>query len=649
MTVETLDKVSFASFNIAPTLLTALKDGGFIHPTPIQEKVIPIALAGDDVIGIAQTGTGKTLGFGVPMINRLMRENGQALIMVPTRELALQVHEVVEKIGRKLDIRCAVCIGGASFEKQRFQLNRNPQVIIATPGRLNDLIEKRYVSMSSISIVVLDEADRMFDIGFLPQIKKVLALVPKVRQTMLFSATMPREILALVHAHMNEPKQVSVAPAGTSSELIDQRLYNVRKDDKVRLLDLLLTDHPTGPVLIFSRTKHGAKKITKMVRDMGHSAVEIHSNRSLGQRTDAMRGFKNGQYRVLVATDIAARGIDVSGIALVVNFDLPDNPDDYVHRIGRTGRSGKNGIAVSFASPEDRNTVRQIERLIRKPLPVVPMPELPPARTASISPYAAKSYDDVDRGGHRGGSTGGRFGGSRSGGRSSFGGERKPFGARPTAPSRFNDSRPRFDASEKRTSPIRSSVPLVKTEYPTESAFPTSRMPSRPRFGSTGDRPQRSFSSDRAPRFGSKPSFGGERKSFGSGRPSFSGERKSFGSSRPSFGSRPSFRNDGEGASRSRGATYGERSPHSSAGSRPYEGSKPRKSFGSDRPSFGSSGPSRRTNFRSTRPSESDSFSHTSPRTRPAFKSRIAGSGRSTTRPSGGTKRIGGKAVRRGR
>lgn len=644
MTVETLDKVSFASFNIAPTLLTALKEGGFIHPTPIQEKVIPIALAGDDVIGIAQTGTGKTLGFGVPMINRLMRENGQALIMVPTRELALQVHEVIEKLGRKLDIRCAVCIGGASFEKQRFQLNRNPQVIIATPGRLNDLIEKRYVSMSSISIVVLDEADRMFDIGFLPQIKKVLALVPKVRQTMLFSATMPRAILALVHAHMSEPKQVSVAPAGTSAETIDQRLYNVRKDDKVRLLDLLLTEHPTGPVLIFSRTKHGAKKITKMVHDMGHSAVEIHSNRSLGQRTDAMRGFKNGQYRVLVATDIAARGIDVSGIALVINFDLPDNPDDYIHRIGRTGRGGKSGIAVSFASPEDRNTVRQIERLMRKSLPVVALPELPPARTASVSPYAAKSYDDVDRGGHRGGSTGGRFGGSRSGGRSSFGGDRKSFGSRPAAPSRFNDSRaPRFDSFESRsTSPIRSSVPLVKTEYPSESAFPTSRMPSRPRFGSTGDRPQRSssFSSDRAPRFGSKPSFGGERKSFG-GRPSFGGPRKSFGAPRREF--------DGPRAASDRGASYGDRSPHRSTSPRPYEGSKPRKSFDSDRPSFGSSGPSRRTNFRSTRPSESDSFSHTSPRTRPAFKSRIAGSGRSTTRSSGGTKRIGGKAVRRGR
>ncbi len=637
MTVEHSDKVSFASFNIAPTLLTALREGGFIHPTPIQEQVIPIALEGNDVIGIAQTGTGKTLGFGVPMINALMRENGQALILVPTRELALQVHEVIERLGRKLDIRTAVCIGGASFEKQRFALNRNPQVIIATPGRLNDLIEKRYVSMASISIVVLDEADRMFDIGFLPQIKKILSLVPKVRQTMLFSATMPRAILALVHAHMNEPKQVSVAPAGTSAETIDQRLYHVRKDDKVRLLDLLLSEHHTGPVLIFSRTKHGAKKITKMVRDMGHSAVEIHSNRSLGQRTDAMRGFKNGQYRVLVATDIAARGIDVSGIALVVNFDLPDNPDDYIHRIGRTGRGGKSGIAVSFASPEDRNTVRQIERLMRKTLPVVTLPELPPARTAAISPYSAKSYDDVDRGGHRGG----RFGGSRSGGRSSFGGERKSFGSRSSAPTRFNDSRaPRFDSFETRTAPIRSNVPLVKTEYPSESAFQTARIPSRPRFGSTGDRPQRSFSSDRGTRFGGKSSFGGERKSFGE-RPSFGGPRKSFGTPRREFG--------GSRGTDDRGATYGTRSPHHSTTSRPYEGNKPRRSFGSDRPSFGSTGPSRRTNFRSSRPSESDSFSHTTPRTRPAFRSRIAGSGRSTTRPSGGTKRIGGKAVRRGR
>lgn len=622
MTVETLDKVSFASFNIAPTLLTALKEGGFIHPTPIQEKVIPIALDGNDVIGIAQTGTGKTLGFGIPMINALMRENGQALVMVPTRELALQVHEVIEKLGRKLDIRSAVFIGGASFERQRFALKRNPNIIIATPGRLNDLIEKRYLTMSGISIVVLDEADRMFDIGFLPQIKKVLALVPKERQTMLFSATMPRAILALVHAAMRDPKQVSVAPAGTSAETIEQRLYNVRKDEKVRLLDALLSEHKEGPVLVFSRTKHGAKKITKMVRDMGHSAVEIHSNRSLGQRTDAMRGFKSGHYRVLVATDIAARGIDVSGIALVVNFDLPDNPEDYVHRIGRTGRSGKSGIAVSFASPEDRNTVRQIERLTRKTLPVFALPELPPARTTAVSPYAARIYDDTDRGGHRGG----RFSNSRSGGRSSFGGERKSFGSRSSSPSRFNDSRafaPRFDASEKRSSPIRSTVPLVKTEYASESTYSPTRMPSRPRFGSSSDS---SRSSSR----------------FGSSRPSF-GAKKSFGAPRregSSFDSAKGFK--------SRGASYGDHSPHKSNTPRPYEGSKPRKSFGSDRPAYGGRSTGRRTNFRSSRPSESDSFSHTTPRSRPAFRSRIAGSGRSFARPSGGgTKRIGGKAVRR--
>lgn len=380
----------FSSLGIAPKLLAILQAQKYLQPTPIQAQAIPVALTGSDVVGIAQTGTGKTLAFGIPMIQRLARDSGQGLILVPTRELALQVDETLQKIGRPIGLKTAVVIGGANMNQQKDALRRSPHVIIATPGRLMDHLKQKTVSLQQIKIAVLDEADRMFDIGFAPQIKQILASVPKERQTMLFSATMPTEIAAMAAHHMKTPLRIEVAPAGTAAAQVTQEVFIVSKDQKMRLLDKILTDEP-GTVLLFSRTKHGAKKIAAAIRHMNHAAVEIHSNRSLAQRKAALQGFKTGIYRILVATDIAARGIDVTGITLVINYDLPDNSEDYVHRIGRTGRAGKSGKAVSFVEHGRRGEIRNIERLIRKNLAIVAVPELPPPRVLPREHTADKS------------------------------------------------------------------------------------------------------------------------------------------------------------------------------------------------------------------------------------------------------------------
>lgn len=362
-------QLTFTGLGLAPRLLQILDSLHFTIPTPIQHKSIPVAIEGKDIIGIAQTGTGKTLAFGVPMIQRLAQKKGLGLILLPTRELAEQVNHELQKIGKSIGLRTALLIGGAAMSLQKRMIRQRPHIIISTPGRLIDFLKQRVVNLKDVHILVLDEADRMLDIGFAPQINEILRSLPKDRQTMLFSATMPQEIVKLATAHMKLPLRIEVAPSGTAPEKVEQELIMVHKTEKMRLLEKLLYDYK-GSVLVFSRTKHGAKRITHEVRDLGHRAAEIHSNRSLGQRREALEGFKTGKYRVLVATDIAARGIDVKGIELVINFDLPDNSDDYIHRIGRTGRAGYAGRAISFATPEQRGDVRAIERLIRMTLPV---------------------------------------------------------------------------------------------------------------------------------------------------------------------------------------------------------------------------------------------------------------------------------------
>jgi ATP-dependent RNA helicase RhlE len=377
--------LTFDGLGIAPAILDVLTRLKLTTPTPIQAKCIPQALEGKDLIGIAQTGTGKTFAFGIPMIQELLKGNGGGLVVLPTRELAIQVEVALRTIGLPLGLRTAVLIGGENMERQRAAMRKNPHIIIATPGRLIDHMEHKTVSLKGVSMLVLDEADRMLDMGFAPQLKKILAAVPKERHTMLFSATMPQEIISIATAEMNLPLRVEVAPQGTAAELVTQELFFVVREQKLSLLEKLLQEY-RGPVLVFTRTKFGAKKAASALKQMGHTAAELHSNKSLNQRKEALEGFKRGTYRVLVATDIAARGIDVVGIEAVINFDLPDNAEDYVHRIGRTGRAGHKGHAISFATPDQSRDVRDIERLMRTKLPVSKLPAELPAARAYVMP-----------------------------------------------------------------------------------------------------------------------------------------------------------------------------------------------------------------------------------------------------------------------
>ena len=368
-------KNNFQALGVAPAFLEILNKYKYFTPTPIQEQSIPIAISGKDIVGIAQTGTGKTLAFGIPMLQRIAQQKGRGVVIVPTRELALQIDQALQQIGRPFGLRTAVLIGGQGMEIQMRQLKAKPHIIIATPGRFNDHLENYALNLSATQILVLDEADRMLDMGFAPQINKIIKHIPKVRQTMLFSATMPPEVFKMASQYMQMPIRIEVAPSGSTAKEVSQEVYFVDARDKIHLLENILSEY-RGSILVFTRTKHAAKKLAVMVRRMGHAAAEIHSNRSLSQRRAAMDGFKIGKFRVLVATDIAARGIDVSGIELVLNYDLPEKAEDYVHRIGRTARAGAAGHAISFAMPQQRGDVRSIERVIRMAVPVTPIPTL---------------------------------------------------------------------------------------------------------------------------------------------------------------------------------------------------------------------------------------------------------------------------------
>ncbi len=420
MSRQELEDKQFYGLGIAPSLLERLDALKFVHPTPIQYKAIPIAMTGDDVIGIAQTGTGKTLAFSLPLLQQISAKGKTGLVLTPTRELAIQVEETLKKLAGPLGLRTAIIIGGTSQHKQVKQLRDKPHVIVATPGRLIDLMEQKHARVDKVGVLVLDEADRMLDMGFAPQLEKILARVPADRQTLLFSATMPEAIATIARKYMQKPLRVEVAPSGTSAEQVEQEVFIVPRAEKIDLLERILKEYK-GTVLVFSRTKHGAKNLARKVKQMGHTSAEIHGNRSQNQRQVALSGFSNGRFRVLIATDIAARGIDVKNIELVVNFDLPDQLEDYVHRIGRTGRAGTKGKAISFAAPEQKRDVSAIQQLINKQFPVM----TPDGETVTLpkstgrSGSSSRSYKG--RGGNsRSSARGGkRFGGSsrpRSGG-----------------------------------------------------------------------------------------------------------------------------------------------------------------------------------------------------------------------------------------
>jgi len=373
-----MSEASFSSLGLSSGSLAALARAGYRVPTPIQARAIPPALAGNDVIGCAATGTGKTAAFVLPLVERLAGKQGiRALVLAPTRELATQIDEHAASFGAARGVRTALLIGGVSIGPQQLALHSRPQLLIATPGRLIDHLESRNVSLQDIEILVLDEADRMLDMGFKPQLNRILAAVPRGRQTLLFSATMAGEVAEFARKHLRNPARVEVSRSGTVSERAEQRVFLVPQTEKPSLLLTLLAEDQLS-TLVFTRTKHRTDRLARMLERAGHRVSRLHSNRSQNQRQQALDGFKDGKYRVLVATDIAARGIDVAEIGHVVNFDLPHVPEDYVHRIGRTARAAASGKASSFCGPEETGQLRDIERLMRQPVPRAEVPRASP-------------------------------------------------------------------------------------------------------------------------------------------------------------------------------------------------------------------------------------------------------------------------------
>jgi ATP-dependent RNA helicase RhlE len=363
---------NFSGLGLSDALLRDLTKAGFHEPTPIQAKAIPPALAGRDVLGCAQTGTGKTAAFVIPMIERLAatpKEKPRGLILAPTRELAIQIQETIDRFGRGRRVFATTIVGGADMNAQVRGLRQQPDIIVATPGRLLDHMWSGTIHLTSIKILVLDEADRMLDMGFAPQINQILEALPEERQTMLFSATLPADLKALARASVKDPVQVMVAKPATTVEGVTQALHHTTHDNKTNLLVSLLKQDNES-VLVFTRTKHRADRLGRALTSAGHAVAVIHGNRSLSQRRAALEGFKRGRHRILVATDIAARGIDVANIGHVVNYDMPNCPEDYVHRIGRTARMKAVGRATSFVTSEDHGQLRAIEKLLGQRVPV---------------------------------------------------------------------------------------------------------------------------------------------------------------------------------------------------------------------------------------------------------------------------------------
>ena len=370
--------MTFASLGVAEPLLRALATENYTHPTPIQEQTIPLLLAGRDVLGLAQTGTGKTAAFGLPLLQRLAADKTpvaphgvRALILAPTRELAIQIHESLQSYGRNLKLRHAVILGGINQSRQVAAMRSGVDVLVATPGRLLDLINQKFVRLGAVTTLVVDEADRMFDMGFIRDVRRIVGHLPAKRHSMLFSATMPGDVVHLVGEILREPVRVDISPKTIAADNIDQRVYFVEAKDKRALLQDLLRDPAMSRVIVFTRTKHGANKVADQLEKNGHAVEAIHGNKSQNARQRALESFRNGQSRVLVATDIAARGIDVDGISHVINFDLPDVADSFVHRFGRTARAGAGGVAIAFCDPAERGSLKAIERLVKQELTVI--------------------------------------------------------------------------------------------------------------------------------------------------------------------------------------------------------------------------------------------------------------------------------------
>ncbi|MBD2871852.1 DEAD/DEAH box helicase [Paenibacillus arenilitoris] len=397
--------MTFDKLNLSPDILKALSKENYEKPTPIQEQAIPAVLAGKDLLGCAQTGTGKTAAFSLPIVQLLSKQQVppkagrsiRALILTPTRELALQIYDNIRGYAQFTRLRCSAIIGGVSQKGQEKALEQGTDILVATPGRLNDFLNQKQIELSHVQILVLDEADRMLDMGFIRDVKRIIASVPARRQTLLFSATMPPEIADMAKSLLVNPVKINLVPATATADKIEQSVYKVAKENKLKLLNHLLQDKSIASVLVFTRTKHGADRVAKGLKKADIAAEAIHGDKSQNSRQRALGNFKSGATRVLVATDIAARGIDIDELSHVINFNLPNLPETYVHRIGRTGRAGQSGIALSFCEEEELPYLKDIEKSIGRKIPEIKDHPYPlqlaaePEKTAAVSAAPARS------------------------------------------------------------------------------------------------------------------------------------------------------------------------------------------------------------------------------------------------------------------
>ncbi len=434
--------ITFAGLGIAEPILRALTQENYTVPTPIQARAIPALLAGRDLLGIAQTGTGKTAAFGLPLLQKLsighvppQPRQAKALILAPTRELAVQIEDSLRVYGRFLNLKRAVILGGVSQNSQVNTMKTGVDILVATPGRLLDLVQQKHIRLDAVQVLIIDEADRMFDMGFIRDVRKIVNYLPKDRQSMLFSATMPDDVIKLVGDVLKNPERIEVAPQSKTADRVAQSLYYVPMAQKRQLLSKLLEDVSLNRVIVFTRTKHGANRVAEHLSKTGVSAEAIHGNKSQNARQRALDMFKTGKARVLVATDIAARGIDIDHISHVINFELPQEPESYVHRIGRTARAGGEGIAISFCDQSERILLRDIERVIRMKIEAVAhnLPDLTPEQIKAAEerrpPHGHRHGKPAGKGGYNHG------GGHRTG---------APAPADPHAPKKRNGSRPHW-------------------------------------------------------------------------------------------------------------------------------------------------------------------------------------------------------------
>ena len=441
---------TFAALGVAEPILRSLAAENYTTPTPIQTRAIPALLAGKDLLGIAQTGTGKTAAFGIPLLQKLsighvppQPKQAKALILAPTRELAVQIEQSLRVYGRFLNLKMAVILGGVSQFSQVQTMSRGVDILVATPGRLLDLVNQKHIRLDAVNTFIVDEADRMLDMGFIRDVRKIVAALPKARQSMLFSATMPDDVVKLVGDMLHQPERIEVTPQGRTADRVVQKLYYVPAQQKRQLLSVLLKDKALGRVIVFTRTKHGANKVAAHLSKTGVVSDAIHGNKSQNARQNALERFRSGKARVLVATDIAARGIDIDDISHVINFELPNEPESYVHRIGRTARAGGEGIAISFCDPSEREYLRDIEKLTRNKIEAVPH-DLPPLSEADIAQERALQQRPPHA--HKHGRPGHKPGGHKQGGHKPHGGgEQRADGQNPGGPQKKrNGSRPHW-------------------------------------------------------------------------------------------------------------------------------------------------------------------------------------------------------------